>query len=66
MPERRLDLEHVWLGHAFGLAQRLEDVLHGDRSVRGDQLGDLLRLVQRRPVRDDVADQSELECFASR
>src|SRR5215468_5052881 len=56
-----LGRERVVLGHALGLPDRPQDRPHRDRAVRGDLLRDLQRPGQRLAVRDDVADQADLQ-----
>ena len=58
MPILASILNGVVLVHALGVADRLQDRLHGERAVGGDHLGDLERLVQRLAVGHDVADQA--------
>src|SRR5579864_1816308 len=52
--------ERLVLGHAVRLVQRLEDGLHGQRSVGGDDPGDLAGPAQRFAGGDDVPDEPEL------
>src|SRR5690606_12537534 len=58
-----LVLECLVVAHAVGLAQGAQDRLHGERAVLADGLADLARLVERRAVVDDVADQPQVECL---
>src|SRR6476619_2713949 len=51
-----IDLERVVLVQAFGLVDRPQDRLNGERSVVVDHVGDLEGLLQGRAIRYDVAD----------